>query len=105
MSYTPEQRQQIRNAIEDPSVEFVFIPSAELKRRIASGSDPRLMKLANKLMVTMLELTSDQAIRLDKSLVLKAVEGTLDDNHEYVFGLGEIRVLNAGLKLASDDNS
>jgi hypothetical protein len=105
MSYTAEQKQQIRNAVEDPNVEFVFIPSAELKRRIASGTDIRLSKLAKKLMVTILDLPSDQAIRLDKSLVLRAVEGTLDENHEYVFSLGEIRVLNAGLRLASDDNS
>jgi hypothetical protein len=103
MSYPAEQKQQIRNAIEDPNVEFVFIPSAELKRRIASGSDPMLNRLASKLVVTLLQLPSDQAIRLDKSLVLKAIEGSLDDQHEYIFGLGEVRVLNAGLKLSSDD--
>tara|TARA_B100001778_G_scaffold334404_1_gene345606 strand:+ start:2733 stop:3047 length:315 start_codon:yes stop_codon:yes gene_type:complete len=95
MSFTPEQRQQLRNAIEDPRTDFVFIPSAELKRRIATGNDPRLSKLASKLIVTILELSSDQGILLGKDLVLKYVEGSVDDNHQYILGLGEIRVIDA----------
>lgn len=93
MSLTQEQKLKLRNAIEDPNVEFVFLPSAELKRRIANGTDPRLSKLASKLTVTMLQISSGQGIILDKNLVMKMVSGNLDENHEYVFSLGEVIVV------------
>lgn len=95
MNFTPEQRQMLKNAINDPKTEFVFLPSAELRRRIASGSDPRLQKLARKLVVTILQLSSDHGILLSKDLVLKYIEGTIDENHGYIFGLGEIVVLDS----------
>lgn len=95
MNFTQEQRQTLINAVNDPKTEFVFLPSAELKRRIASGSDPKLQKLAKKLVVTILQLSGDQGILLSKDIVLKYIEGKADENHNYIFSLGEIMVLDS----------
>lgn len=98
MSLTSEQKQILYNAIEDPQVEFVFLPSAELKRRIAKGTDPKLSKLASKLIVTMLQISSGEGIVLDKKLIMKMVSGNLDENHDYIFSLGEVIVVQAPKK-------
>lgn len=103
MEFTQEQKQQLMNAVEDPKTEFVFLPSAELKKRIASGTDPMLTKLSSKLVVTMLELPSDQGIRLDKKLILKYINGSIDEKHSYVFSLGEIRVIDSTFLIQTDD--
>ena len=95
MNFTHEQRQQLKNAIKDSNTDFVFLPSAELKQNIAKGNDPKLSKLASKLIVTILQMSNDQGILLSKDLVLKDVEGNIDENHQYVLNSGEIRVINA----------
>jgi len=79
-----------------PEIEFYFIPSTELKNRIARGGDliiDQLPALARKVILT---LPTDKGISLYSPTVLKYLEGTLDQRNSYILDLGEIRIQNYG---------
>lgn len=103
--FTAEQKEKLDKAIDDPDTEFVFVPSAILKDRIASGADPRLQKLASKLVVTILQMPHGASLALDKALVKKIVNNELDANHAYVFSMGEIRVFDSTNNILRFDNN
>lgn len=75
-------------------VEFYFLPSAELKRRIVRGGDPIIDKLPTLAKKIFLELEQYKGIALYTPMVLKYIDGTLDRNNSYIFDLGEIRIRN-----------
>jgi len=75
-------------------VEFYFLPSQELKRRIVTGGDPVIDKLPTLAKKVFLELEYGKGIALYTPMVLKYIDGTLDKNNSYIFDLGEIRIRN-----------
>lgn len=77
-------------------VEFYFVPSAELRNRIARGGDPIIDELPPLAKKVFLELQYGQGIALYTPMVLKYIEGTLGKKNSYIFDMGEIRVRNEG---------
>jgi len=75
-------------------VEFIFIPSVELKNRIIRGGDSIIDKLPPLARKVFLELPEGKGIALYFPTVLKYIDKTLDRNNSYIFDLGEIRVRN-----------
>jgi hypothetical protein len=75
-------------------VEFYFLPSPELKRRIIRGDDPIIAKLPYLARKIFLELKEGQGVALYTPMVLKYIDGTLDEKNSYIFDLGEIRIRN-----------
>lgn len=104
MQLTAEQKQKLKKAIDDPATEFIFIPSATLKERIAKGNDPHLAGLSPVMCRTFLEMPHSAAIAIDKTLVMKYVTGEIDKGHDYVFSLGELRVLDDSYRLDTANN-
>lgn len=92
---TPEQRQKFRQACKNPDLVFYFVPSADLKQRVASEIDPNLVELAKWMKIAILTCESGQGIELHPDLVLKYVDG-VDDPNVYWMRLGEIRVAGYG---------
>ena len=80
--------------IED-EVEFFFLPSAELKNKIARGGDPILDKLPPLAKKCLLEVPYGKGLALYRPMVIKYIDGTLDKDNSYIFDMGEIRVQNA----------
>jgi hypothetical protein len=76
--------------IED-EVEFYFVPSPELRNRIARGGDPVLDKLPKAAKEMIL---SGRPHALYRPMVVKYIDGTLDKDNCYILDMGKIGVKN-----------
>jgi len=90
-----EMLEKMRKLGIDKEVEFYFVPSQELRNRIARGGDPILDQLPESAKKIILTCPPGKGISQYNQMVLKYIEGTLDKRNSYVFDLGEIRVQNA----------
>lgn len=77
-------------------VEFYFVPSAKLKQLIIQGGDPIVDKLPQLSRKCILELPDGKGLPQYTPMVLKYLDGTLDDNNKYILDMGELRVQNEG---------
>lgn len=102
MDLTSEDKQKMHNAIKDPNTTFVFIPSADMKNKIINKSDKILNQLPDSMIATILSLKSDQAIHLDKEVILKLIDNSIDEKNKHVFSQGEIRVLMNDLSIGNN---
>jgi hypothetical protein len=96
MLLDPASIQRFRNAIKDDKAVFIFIPSAILKEKLAKKSDPVLNSLPLGMAEHILSCPQGSGISTDADLVLKYLEGSVDEKNAYLLSLGEIRVIGVG---------
>lgn len=96
MNLSSEQIAKFAKAASDDNAVFCFVPSSLLREKLSSGLDLILSQLPEGMPRIILECPSGQGIRIDGSLVLRYLEGKLDQKNTYLLGLGEILVLNSG---------
>jgi len=89
---TNEERQKIVNAVKDKKAQFIFIPSRDLKDKIAKGGDPMLGQLPEGMPAILLGCPDGKGISLSPNLVIKIVNGTIDKRNSYLLSLGEVIV-------------
>lgn len=88
-SLRPEQLVEIKNFIRDRDIPFYFLPSAKLREMILKDEEPHIKKLNKKLKIGFLE---GKPYLFHQDLIIKYLEGTIDENHKFLFDHGEIRV-------------
>jgi len=94
---TSGQISEIKNFIRDRDIPFYFIPSAKLREMILKDEEPHIKKLNKNLKVGFLE---GKPYLFHQDLIIKYLEGTIDENHKFLFDNGEIRVLgNDNIKI------
>lgn len=87
--FTPEQIEKIKNFIRDRDIPFYFMPSPKLRDMIMKNEDPRIQNLNKSLKIGFLE---GKPFLFHQDLIIKYLEGTIDENHKFLFDNGEIRV-------------
>ena len=96
-----DKAQMVRNAIIDGKVVFYFLPSARLKDLILQDKHPVVKSLPQKLRVLFLE---NKGIAISNDMVLKFVDGSIDENNKFVLNNGEIRAIdNNHIRLSGSD--
>lgn len=96
MRLDPETLQRFRNAVRDDKATFIFVPSAALKEMILKQSDPIINSLPKGMPEHLMACPQGSGLATDADLVLKFLEGTLDEKNAYLLSLGEIRVVGVG---------
>lgn len=96
MKLTAEQKEKIRNAINDPNIQFYFVPSAEIKSRIVEGSDPILSLLAKNLKIAIMSCSDGLGVSIDPQMILRFINNELDEKNVYWLRMGDIRVIGYG---------
>jgi len=86
---TPEQIAQMKNFVRGRDIPFYFMPSAMLREMILKDEHPRVKSLNQELKAGFLE---GKPFLFHQDLIIKYLEGTIDENHKFLFDNGEIRV-------------
>ncbi len=88
-NFTPEQISSIKEKIARDDVEFFYVPSTDIRYRLAKGDDPELNKINSEIKAIILE---GHAFKISKSMVIAYLAGTLDKMNSFMLSNGEIRV-------------
>lgn len=100
MKMDPQTLQRFKNATKDDEVVFLFMPSANLKQKLAQGNDPILNQIPKQHIEALFLCGEAIGLPLKTKMVIDYLEGTLDERNEYMLSLGEIRVVGiADMKL------
>jgi hypothetical protein len=94
---TPTPRQVVEKIRElglQDDIQFLFVPNEALRNRVMRCGDPIVDKLASKVKEAILLCGPGEGVSLENSVVLGYIDGTIDANHAYVLGMGEIRITN-----------
>ncbi len=92
MKLDPISLQRFRNAIKDDKATFYFVPSPQLRQKVAAGNDPILSQMPKQKIEALLLSDNGSGVVLDPEMVMMYLEDKLDERNAYLFGLGEIRV-------------
>ena len=85
--------EKILNAIQDPNIEFVFVPSPKLKELVTQNEHPHIQSLPEHMKIAILSVTEGNAIGpIDNQMVLKYLKGTLDARQKFILDHSEVRV-------------
>lgn len=98
-AYTPEQLNKLRKAILDPKARFAFMPHASLKESIVRGTDETLKDMPQSMKEVLLSMPNDAAIAVDNRMVMRFLEGKLDEKNAYLFKMGEIIIVNDSMTI------
>lgn len=88
-NFTPQQLSAIKEKISRDDVEFFYVPSADIRNRLARGDDAELNKINSDLKTIILD---GHAFKISKDMVIRYLEGTLDQMNAFMLHNGEIRV-------------
>ena len=84
---------RIRNAINDPKVEFCIVPTPALKTLIVQNQHPHIVEMSNTIKYAMLCVDEGRALAVGKPLVLSYVENTCDPREKFILDLCDVRVV------------
>jgi hypothetical protein len=84
--------EKTRNAINDPNVVWFLLPTPQLKKMIAEDEHPLIKALPQPIKI---EFLAGHGWTLDTQMVIKFIEGRLDEKNTFLLKLGEIRVFGA----------
>lgn len=87
---------KIKEIIMNRNVYLYFLPSPHLKTLVAKGEDPMIKDMPD---VRKTEILSGNGIMVQKLMVWKWIEGTLDKKRSFILSNGEIRVVDSTWKL------
>ena len=86
---TPELIMKMKNFVRDRDIPFYFLPSAMLREMILKNEEYHVQKLNKELKAGFLE---GKPFLFHQDLIIQYLEGTIDENHKFLFDNGEIRV-------------
>jgi len=84
---TPEQLKRVRAILNQDDPPFVFVPSSDFRQLIARGGHHIADQLPEKIKVAYL---SGQGLRIDKEMVMKWLDETLDEKNAFMLNNGSI---------------
>lgn len=87
---------KIKQIIMNKNVYLYFLPSPYLKTLVAKGEDPMIKDIPASRKA---EILSGNGIMIQKLMVWKFIEGTLDKKRSFILSNGEIRVVDSTWKL------
>jgi hypothetical protein len=85
-----------KELIDNKNVYLYFLPSPYLKSLIAKGEDPIVRNMPD---CRKADLLSEHGIMIQKKMVSKWLDGTLDDRNSFILSNGDIRVVDANWRL------
>ena len=98
-TYTAEQLNKLRKAVLDPKARFAFMPHALLKEALVRGTDEQLNKIPQSMKDVLLTMPNGAAIAINNKMVMKYIEGTLDEKNKYLFEFGEVIIVNDSMTI------
>jgi hypothetical protein len=85
-----ENLSKFKNILLNDKVELFIVPSILLKEIILKGEDPLILGLPDKIKSIILE---GHGIAIEKSMIIKWLEGKLDTKNSFILDNSEIRVI------------
>ena len=99
---TKEDVKKLKENLVHRDVTFFFIPSAKLCDMIIKNEHPLIQKLPKEYKAMFLEdkISGKRSAPLIQSeMVVKYLEGTLDESNKFILDNGEIRTIDNTLKI------
>lgn len=87
---------KIKQIIMNSEVEMFVVPTPYLKNLVLKNEHPFVVDLPDNAKAAIM---TEYGIVIEKSLVLKWLEGQLDEKNAFILNNSEIRVSNSGLIL------
>ena len=88
-----EDAVKIRQMIKYHDPEFYFVPSAKLREIVAKGERLEIQGLPKSFKMMMLK-NPPNPISIDAMLVLKYINGSIDEKNKFLFDNGVLRVID-----------
>ena len=99
--YSQEEINKTKNMIKNKDVPFYFLPSTYLREIVSKGESKYIKDLPDKIKATFL---SGDGYLVHQDIILKFLEGTLDDKNSFILSNGEIKIAKDGTKILNKDN-
>jgi len=87
---------KVKELINNKNVYLYFLPSPNLKALVVKGEDPMIKDMPNNRKA---DILCGNGIMIQKKMVDKWIDGTLDDKNSFILANGEIRVVDSSWNL------
>ena len=91
-----ENLPKIKKALLDTSISIYFVPSKKLKKELLDGNNPLLTGIPTTFVSILLE---NKGLVIQKQMLFKWLEGTLDQKNSYMLSNGEVKIVDSTINI------
>ncbi len=97
-----EEAATLRQMIKFHDPEFYFVPTPRLIELVSKGEHPKVKTLPDFIKIMFLNNPPDP-VSISSILVLKYINGSIDENNKFLFDNGVLRVIDNTFTIGKED--
>jgi len=91
-----ENLPKIKKALLNKDISIYFVPSEKLKKELIAGNNPLLQGMPKVFITILLE---NKGLVIQKQMLFKWLEGTLDQKNSYMLSNGEVKIVDSTVNI------